>query len=142
MITTSMMAATAFNDAELVADTLAGDCEAFGQIVGRYQSLICSLAYSATGSLGQSEDLARETFIIAWKASLVSFALAHESALGAVAYAAHFNDADARAFARDTRFFRGAHVVMRNLFWINLAWIIPLIFWWRVERPRNAASKQ
>jgi len=67
MMTTRTMAATAFNDAELVAETLAGDREAFGQIVGRYQSLICSLAYSATGSLGQSEDLAQETFIIAWK---------------------------------------------------------------------------
>jgi RNA polymerase sigma factor (sigma-70 family) len=61
------MAATGFNDAELVAETLAGNREAFGQIVVRYQSLICSLAYSATGSLGQSEDLAQETFITAWK---------------------------------------------------------------------------
>ena len=33
----------------------------------RYQSLICSLAYSATGSLTQSEDLAQETFVTAWK---------------------------------------------------------------------------
>ncbi len=61
------MAATVFNDAELVAETLSGNREAFGQIVVRYQSLICSLAYSATGSLGQSEDLAQETFITAWK---------------------------------------------------------------------------
>jgi len=67
MMTTSTMAATAANDADLVAEALAGDREAFGQIVGRYQSLICSLAYSATGSLGQSEDLAQETFITAWK---------------------------------------------------------------------------
>src|SRR5208282_389269 len=35
--------------------------------VSRYQSLICSLTYSATGNLGQSEDLAQETFITAWK---------------------------------------------------------------------------
>ncbi len=55
------------NDAELVSGTLAGNHDAFGQIVSRYQSLICSLAYSATGSLGQSEDLAQETFITAWK---------------------------------------------------------------------------
>lgn len=54
-------------DAELVARSLVGNSEAFGQIVGRYQSLICSLAYSATGSLGESEDLAQETFITAWK---------------------------------------------------------------------------
>jgi RNA polymerase sigma factor (sigma-70 family) len=50
-----------------VAATLTGNREAFSQIVSRYQSLICSLAYSATGSLGQSEDLAQETFITAWK---------------------------------------------------------------------------
>jgi RNA polymerase sigma factor (sigma-70 family) len=55
------------NDAELVGATMAGNRDAFGQIVARYQSLICSLAYSATGSLGQSEDLAQETFITAWK---------------------------------------------------------------------------
>ncbi|HOX58639.1 MAG TPA: sigma-70 family RNA polymerase sigma factor [Candidatus Paceibacterota bacterium] len=67
MMTTSTMSAAASNDADLVADTLAGNREAFGQIVARYQSLICSLAYSATGSLGQSEDLAQETFITAWK---------------------------------------------------------------------------
>ena len=54
-------------DAELVSQSLAGDRDAFGRIVSRYQSLICSLAYSATGSLGQSEDLAQETFITAWK---------------------------------------------------------------------------
>lgn len=66
MMTTSM-SATANNDAELVTASLAGDRDAFGQIVSRYQSLICSLAYSATGSLGASEDLAQETFITAWK---------------------------------------------------------------------------
>src|ERR1041384_5524008 len=66
MLTTTVHAA-ANNDAELVAATLKGNRDAFGQIVARYQSLICSLAYSATGSLGQSEDLAQETFITAWK---------------------------------------------------------------------------
>ncbi len=66
-MTTNLMPATANNDAELVGGTLAGNRDAFGQIVARYQSLICSLAYSATGSLGQSEDLAQETFITAWK---------------------------------------------------------------------------
>ena len=62
-----MMPLTAPDDAELVVATLSGNRDAFGQIVSRYQSLICSLAYSATGSLGQSEDLAQETFITAWK---------------------------------------------------------------------------
>ena len=55
------------NDNDLVAASLAGDRDAFGQIVSRYQSLVCSLAYSATGSISQSEDLAQETFVTAWK---------------------------------------------------------------------------
>ena len=54
-------------DAELVQASLAGNREAFGRLVARYQSLICSLAYSATGSLSQSEDLAQETFLTAWQ---------------------------------------------------------------------------
>lgn len=63
----SDMSVTANNDADLVAASLSGNRDAFGHIVARYQSLICSLAYSATGSLGTSEDLAQETFITAWK---------------------------------------------------------------------------
>src|SRR5947208_13953312 len=67
MMTSNMIPVAAPADAELVAETLSGNRDAFGQIVSRYQSLVCSLAYSATGSLGQSEDLAQETFIAAWK---------------------------------------------------------------------------
>lgn len=67
MITTQTMSATEYNDTEMVTESLAGSRDAFGRIVARYQSLICSLAYSATGSLTQSEDLAQETFVTAWK---------------------------------------------------------------------------
>ena len=64
---TQRMAATATqNDADLVRATLGGNRDAFAQIVARYQTLICTLAYSATGNLGQSEDLAQETFVAAW----------------------------------------------------------------------------
>lgn len=55
------------NDTELVLLSLSGSREAFSRIVEQYQSLICSIAYSATGSLCLSEDLAQETFVIAWK---------------------------------------------------------------------------
>src|SRR6516164_2564775 len=58
---------TGFSDSELVTLSLAGDRDAFGRIVTRYQTLLCSLAYSATGSLSQSEDLAQETFVTAWR---------------------------------------------------------------------------
>jgi RNA polymerase sigma factor (sigma-70 family) len=67
MITTEIKSVMEFSDAELVSQSLAGSREAFGRIVEQYQSLICSLAYSATGSLTQSEDVAQETFVVAWK---------------------------------------------------------------------------
>jgi RNA polymerase sigma factor (sigma-70 family) len=54
-------------DTALVAASRNGDREAFAQIVRRYQSLVASLAYSTAGSLAQSEDLAQETFLAAWK---------------------------------------------------------------------------
>jgi hypothetical protein len=42
-------------DSSLVAQSVAGHRPAFAQIVSRYQALVCSVAYSATGSLSQSE---------------------------------------------------------------------------------------
>ncbi len=67
MISTAIKTVMEQNDTEWVKQSLAGSREAFGRIVDQYRSLICSLAYSATGSLTQSEDLAQETFVIAWK---------------------------------------------------------------------------
>ena len=64
---TQAVKTTDHSDSELVTWSLAGNRDAFGWIVARYQSLLCSLAYSATGSLSQSEDLAQETFVAAWK---------------------------------------------------------------------------
>jgi RNA polymerase sigma factor (sigma-70 family) len=61
------MTAEEQSDTELVSRSLAGDRDAFSSIVSRYQTLICSLAYSRIGNLGQSEDVAQETFITAWK---------------------------------------------------------------------------
>jgi len=55
------------SDAELVMASLGGDREAFGQIVERYQRLLCSLAYAAVGNLSESEDIAQEAFITAWQ---------------------------------------------------------------------------
>ena len=63
----SMPSIEVISDAELVAACLAGDRAAFGRIVERYQRLLCSLAYSATGQLSQSEDLAQEAFVDAWR---------------------------------------------------------------------------
>jgi RNA polymerase sigma factor (sigma-70 family) len=64
---TNTMPTAGPTDTDLVTASLSGSREAFGQIVGRYQSLVCSLAYNATGSLTQSEDVAQETFLTAWR---------------------------------------------------------------------------
>ena len=63
----SMNSIELVTDAELVSSSLTGDREAFSRIVERYQRLLCSLAYSATGSLSESEDLAQDAFIDAWR---------------------------------------------------------------------------
>jgi RNA polymerase sigma factor (sigma-70 family) len=56
-----------WEDARLVALGVGGDREAFGELVARYQSPVCALAYSACGNIARSEDLAQETFVIAWR---------------------------------------------------------------------------
>lgn len=55
------------SDAELVAASLRGDRDAFGTLVERHQQLVCALAYSRTGSVAVSEDIAQETFLAAWR---------------------------------------------------------------------------
>ena len=67
MITTEAMHTMELNDAELVAESLGENREAFRKIVERYQTLVTSLAYCATGNMSQSEDLAQQTFVSAWK---------------------------------------------------------------------------
>src|SRR5687767_13869691 len=67
MTMNTMTALTSLDDLELVNRSRAGDRDAFGELVARYQSVICSITYSATGSLASSEDLAQETFLAAWR---------------------------------------------------------------------------
>jgi len=43
------------------------DREVFAGIVRRYQNLVTALTFSMTGNLQQSEDLAQETFVAAWR---------------------------------------------------------------------------
>jgi RNA polymerase sigma factor (sigma-70 family) len=63
----TMPEAETLDDAHLVELGLDDDRHAFGQLVARYQSPVCALAFSACGDISQSEDLAQETFIIAWR---------------------------------------------------------------------------
>lgn len=55
------------NDETLVMYSSGGDRDAFCAIVTRYQSLLCSLAYSFVGDIKHSEDIAQEAFVEAWK---------------------------------------------------------------------------
>ena len=54
-------------EAELLRVGQAGDKGAFDSIVERYQSLVCSITYSGTGDFAASRQLARESFIRAFK---------------------------------------------------------------------------
>ena len=58
---------TTNSDAELIRRSREGDQQAYGQLVERYQSLVCSVAYSRCGDLGLSEDLAQEAFVRGWQ---------------------------------------------------------------------------
>ncbi|HXK61869.1 MAG TPA: RNA polymerase sigma factor [Acidobacteriota bacterium] len=50
-------------DAELVAATLDGDADAFGEIVRRYQQFVFNAIYHYLGSRGDVEDVAQEVFL-------------------------------------------------------------------------------
>jgi len=65
-MTTEIAEGTQTNDDVLVGECLSGNRDAFRQIVERYQNLVASLAYSATGNVSMSEDIAQETFVTAW----------------------------------------------------------------------------
>ncbi len=54
-------------DATLIEKSASRDRDAFATLVSRYQGLVCSLAYGICGDVGQSEDLAQEAFVAAWK---------------------------------------------------------------------------
>lgn len=54
------------SDAELCAATGAGRSAAFVELVKRYQGAVCAVTWALTGRRDVSEDLAQETFVIAW----------------------------------------------------------------------------
>jgi RNA polymerase sigma-70 factor (ECF subfamily) len=56
------------DDAALVRAAQQGDTAAFAVIVGRYQRRVYRVAYGLTRSHEDSDDLAQEAFVRAWKA--------------------------------------------------------------------------
>ncbi|HSD86903.1 MAG TPA: sigma-70 family RNA polymerase sigma factor [Kofleriaceae bacterium] len=61
------MGHVAMTDAELVEASRRGERDAFGQLVSRYQDVVCAVSYSGTGNWALSEDVAQDTFIAAWR---------------------------------------------------------------------------
>ncbi len=59
-------------DEQIVAQAQAGDREAFGEIVKRWQRRIFALAYGMLGSAEEANDVAQETFFSAYR-NLQSF---------------------------------------------------------------------
>ena len=49
-----------------ISAATSGDRDAFAALVGRYQGLVSATTLSLTGDFQRSEDLAQETFLIAW----------------------------------------------------------------------------
>ncbi|MBN2456189.1 MAG: sigma-70 family RNA polymerase sigma factor, partial [Sedimentisphaerales bacterium] len=61
------MTKNTLSDIELLKASLQGQTPAFEVIVKKYQSLICAITYSATGSVDKSEELAQQAFVKCWK---------------------------------------------------------------------------
>ena len=55
------------SDSDLWQLVCRGSASAFEDLVRRYQSMVCAVAFSACGNLALSEDVAQETFWAAWR---------------------------------------------------------------------------
>jgi len=58
---------TMAKEVKLLKKCLRGNRQAFGAIVAKYQELVCAITFSGTADIQQSEELAHQTFINAWK---------------------------------------------------------------------------
>ena len=54
-------------ESTVVLDAQQGNSSAFEELVSRYQNLVTSIAFSKTGDLQRSEDIAQQAFLIAWQ---------------------------------------------------------------------------
>ena len=54
------------DDAQLITDTLAGDTEAFGQLVNKYQSRLFNTLFQVTRNREEAEDVMQEAFVQAF----------------------------------------------------------------------------
>ncbi len=54
-------------DPELIAASRRGHRAAFGELVERYQRVVLAVSYSGTGDHALGEDVAQDTFVMAWR---------------------------------------------------------------------------
>jgi hypothetical protein len=71
---------------------------------------------------------------VAWSAAEGGVAVAHDFAQGGVALARHANDAVAEGFFNNSGFFQNALVMMPYAYWLNVLWLLPLVFWQQARR--------
>ncbi|HEY3804850.1 MAG TPA: sigma-70 family RNA polymerase sigma factor [Kofleriaceae bacterium] len=55
------------SDAELVEASRRGERAAYGELVARYQRVVCAVGYSATSDRALGEDVAQDTFVAAFQ---------------------------------------------------------------------------
>src|SRR5687768_13115205 len=55
------------SDAELALVARRGEKAAFVEIVSRYQTMVCGIAFGILNDFAASEDVAQEAFLIAWR---------------------------------------------------------------------------
>ena len=58
---------TTAREIKLLEKCLKGNSQAFEVIVAKYQELVCAITFSGVTDVQQSEELAHQTFINAWK---------------------------------------------------------------------------
>ena len=55
------------DEAMVIARASRGDHDAFALLVDRYGQMVLSIAFASTHSRAEAEDLAQETFLVAWR---------------------------------------------------------------------------
>ena len=79
---------------------------------------------------------------LAWKAALGPLAVAHDFALGTTFVLPISTMPWPKPSPTPPPFFRYGQILLRHLYWVNLLWIIPMIFWWRIQKRRSAQPNQ
>ena len=58
--------------------------------------------------------------------------MAHDFALGGIAHAAQANNSVAEQFIQPVPFFHYGELTTHYMAWLNLIWLVPLLWWWWV----------